>query len=182
MRERLAVPLRSLQPLSLPLLALLTTLTAFGAGLTLMTHMHHRALRFIEPGAMESFDSGYELLSDVTVIPVGVFGLVCTLALLVLRPPGVPRWMLATTAALQLSVFVTRIWMWGAWAEEVREAGSVRLADGTLHPSYTQYMDTNWIRIALIASYAALALTMTVLAARRARTSGAARGAVPAVV
>jgi hypothetical protein len=157
LRERLAQPV----------LVLLASLGAFGAGLSFMTHMHHRGLEHIDPDRMTDYDAGYEALSDLTVIPTGVVGVACVVALLWLRPRGVPLWMLATSLVLQLFVFVSRISMWGAWAEDVREHGSVRLPNGSFHDSYTQYMDTNWIRIAVISAYAFLALTMVVLSVSR---------------
>ncbi|MFD4356362.1 hypothetical protein ACFWPX_27690 [Nocardia sp. NPDC058518] len=156
------------QRLALPVLALLTATTAFGAGLAWMTHMHHRALQYLDPTRMTAFDDGYELLSDFTVIPVGVLGVVLSAVLLWLRPRGVPIWLILTTLGLQLSIFITRIWLWGAWAEEVRASGAVRVAGGALHPAYERYLDTNGIRIAIIACYALLALAMTILAARAA--------------
>ena len=150
-------------------LLLLGFLGAVGAGLSLMTHMHHRGLEFIAPGAMAAYDAGYERLTDVTVIPIGVLGLACTLTLLALRPRGVPLWMIGLTLALQLFVLVARLWMWGAWADEVRQAGSIRLPDGAFHPAYLLYMDTNWMRIAAIFGYALLALAMAITAAREPR-------------
>ncbi|GAB4587160.1 hypothetical protein [Nocardia sp. IFM 10818] len=149
-----------------PVLVLTAVAGVFGAGLAWMTHMHHRALRYVEPGRMAEFDAGYERLSDLTVIPAGVVGVAGSVLLLLLRPRGVPLWLIITTLALQLSVFVTRIWWWGAWAEEVRDAGSVWLADGGLHAAYTRYMDTNGIRIAVITAYAVLATVMVVRAFR----------------
>lgn len=153
--------------LGTPAVLVLSALTAYGAGLAWMTHMHHRGLRYVDPARMTDFDAGYETLSDLTVIPTGVVGMACALALLWVRPRGVPLWMVGTSLVLQGFVFVARISMWGAWAEEVREYGSVRLPDGSFHDSYTQYMDTNWIRIAVISAYALLALTMAVLAVSR---------------
>ncbi|MEV6219333.1 hypothetical protein [Nocardia sp. NPDC051833] len=161
---------------ALPVLALLTATTAFGAGLSWMTHMHHRALRYLGPARMTAFDDGYETLSDLTVIPAGVLGVALSVLVLWIRPRGVPIWLPILTLVLQLSVFVTRIWWWGAWAEQVRDAGSVWIAGG-LHPAYERYMATNGIRIAIIAGYALLALVMTVLAAR-ARSGS--RGAIEA--
>jgi hypothetical protein len=153
----------SLRPrLAQPVLVLLASLGAFGAGLSFMTHMHHRGLEHIDPARMTDYDAGYETLSDLTVIPTGVLGVVCVVALLWLRPRGVPLWMLATSLVLQLFVFISRISMWGAWAEEVRDYGSVRRPDGSFHDAYTQYMDTNWIRIAVISGYALLGLAMVV--------------------
>ena len=160
------------QRLAVPVTLLLASLTAFGAGLTWMTHMHHRGLRYVDAGRMADYDAGYERLSDLTVIPTGVVGLLCVVALLAVRPGGVPRWMIGLCAALQAFVFVARISMWGAWAEEVREHGSIRLADGSLHDSYTRYMDTNWIRIAVISAYALLALAEGGLAATHRRRAG----------
>ncbi|GAA2612062.1 hypothetical protein SMC26_10255 [Actinomadura fulvescens] len=162
MRERLA----------LPVLLVLSTLAAFGAGITWMTHMHHRGLRYLDPERMPAYDQGYEQLSDLTVIPAGVAGLVCAMALLLLRPRGVPLWMIGLSLCMQASIFVARVFMWGAWADEVREAGSIWQPDGTLHPAYTDYMDLNWIRIVIISGYALLALVMATLAvSRRGKTS-----------
>ena len=159
---------------ALPALLLLSALGAYGAGLTWMTHMHHRELEYVNPDQMAAFDAGYETLSDLTVIPVGVIGLVCGLAVLAWRPRGVPVWMIGLNLVLQVSVFITRIWLWGAWAEEVRESGAVRLADGSFHPSYTRYMDTNWVRIAIISGYALLSLTMAIVAVSRRKPAGSA--------
>lgn len=141
-------------------LVLLATVTAFGAGLAWMTHMHHRGLRYLDPGQMGAFDAGYERLSDLTVIPAGVLGVAGSVLLLWLRPRGVPVWLIGTGLVLQLSIFVSRIWLWGAWAEQVRAAGSIRLSDGTLHPAYLRYMETNWMRIAVISAYAVIAGVM----------------------
>ncbi|MEV6280810.1 hypothetical protein [Nocardia sp. NPDC051832] len=138
-------------------LVLLVVVSVYGAGLAWMTQMHHRALRYLAPGEMAAFDDGYERLSDLTVIPVGVLGLAGWVVLLWLRPRGVLVWLAGLGLALQVSVFIARIWFWGAWAETVRETGSVWLADGALHPDYVRYMDTNWIRIVIISSYALLA-------------------------
>ncbi len=143
-----------------PVLLLTAVSGVFGAGLAWMTHMHHRALQYIAPGRMAEFDAGYERLSDLTVIPAGVVGVAGSVLLLWLRPKGVPVWMIVGTLALQLSVFVTRIWWWGAWAEEVREAGAVWRADGGVHEAYSRYMDTNGIRIAVITAYALSAAGM----------------------
>lgn len=152
-----------------PVLVLTATAGAFAAGLAWMTHMHHRALRFVDPARMADFDSGYERLSDLTVIPAGVLGVVGSMLLLWLRPRGVAPWLIGTTLLLQLSVFVSRIWLWGSWAEEVRAAGSVWRADGSPHESYVRYMDTNWVRILIITAYTLLAAGMVVRAGRPRR-------------
>ncbi|MFJ8039848.1 hypothetical protein ACIRBX_04930 [Kitasatospora sp. NPDC096147] len=117
---------------------------------------------YVAPAAMAAYDHGYELLSDLTVIPIGVAGVVCSVALVVLRPRGVPLGRVLTGLLLQLSVFVGRAFLWGSWAEQVREAGAVRPASGALHPAYLRYVDTHWIRIALITGYALPAFVMAV--------------------
>ncbi|WP_194820385.1 hypothetical protein [Nocardia sp. XZ_19_385] len=153
----------------------LAVVSAYGAGLAWMTHMHHRALQYLEPGRMVAFDGGYERLSDLTVIPVGVAGLLGWTVLLWLRPRGVPTWLVGFGLALQVSVFISRIWFWGVWAETVRETGSAWLADGTLHPDYVRYMDTNWVRIVIISAYALLAagLLLRMTYVRAAANAGA---------
>lgn len=150
--------------LGLPLLLLLASLGAYGAGLAWMTHMHHRGLEYVGPAAMAAYDAGYETVTDVTVIPVSVAGLGCAVALLALRPRGVSRWMIGLSLVLQVSVLVIRVFTWGTWADEVREVGNVRLPDGSFHDAYSQYMDTNWIRIVLISSSALVGLAMAIRA------------------
>jgi hypothetical protein len=148
-------------------LPVLSATGALGFGLSWMTHMHHLGLRHIDQAKMARYDAPYERLSDALVIPVGVLGVVCSVALLALRPHGVPLWLIGCNLVLQLAVFATRVGTWGTWAEEVREAGSVFLADGSLHPSYLLYVDTNWVRIAMIGGYALLSLGMVTMALTR---------------
>jgi hypothetical protein len=156
------------QRAALPLLVVLSALTAFGAGLSFMTHMHHRALWYVDQSRMAAFDAAYESLSDATVVPTSVLGIACTVTLLALYRRAVTVWLLGLTLVLQLAVVVTRIGTWGTWAQDVRDAGSVVLADGAPHPSYLLYMETNWMRITLVAGYAVLALVTATTAVTRA--------------
>jgi hypothetical protein len=140
---------------------------ALGFGLSWMTHMHHLGLRHVDQAQMTRYDAPYEQLSDALVIPTGVLGVACSVALLALRPHGLPPSLIGCNLVLQLAVFVTRVGTWGTWAEEVREAGSVFLADGSLHPSYLLYVDTNWVRIAMIGGHALLSLVLVTMAVSR---------------
>ncbi len=167
MKPSTTAPATIRQRAALPLLLALSASTAFGAGLAFMTHMHHRALWYIDQSRMVAFDSTYEQLSDAVVVPTSALGIACTVALLALRRREVPVWLLGLTLVLQLAVVVTRVGTWGTWAQEVRDAGSVLLADGTPHPSYLLYMETNWVRIALIVGYAVLALATAIVAVSR---------------
>jgi hypothetical protein len=136
----------------------------FSAGLSFMTHMHHRGLQFVQWDKMPLYDEGYELLSDWTVIPAGVVGLVCIALLQVAKPRAVPRRLVLVSFALQVSVFILRLVMWGQWAEEIRAADSV------FHPAYRLYMDWNWLRVTIIFACAILALFMA-MALLRGRAS-----------
>lgn len=163
-------------------LPVLSATGALGFGLSWMTHMHHLGLRYIDQAQMTRYDAPYEQLSDALVIPTGVLGVVCSVALLALRPRGLPLWLIGCTLVLQLAVFATRVGTWGTWAEEVREAGSVFLADGSLHPSYLLYVDTNWVRIAMIGGYALLSLVLVTMAVSRDDGPGSGRRASRAAV
>ncbi|WP_457030845.1 hypothetical protein [Kitasatospora sp. P5_F3] len=58
----------------------------------------------------------------------------------------------------------------------VRVARAVWLPDGTSHPAYVQYTDTNWTGIAVISGYALLALTTAILAVIRRQSRTVRRG------
>ncbi|GLZ76723.1 hypothetical protein Afil01_15300 [Actinorhabdospora filicis] len=148
--------------LLLPALAVL--LAGFGAGFVWMTHMHHLALPLVADAA--AYDGPYESLTATLGVPVNAIGAVLAVALLVYRHPRVPWWLPALGLAVQAAVWFSRLWLWGAWAETVRAEG-VRLPDGGPHPAQLDYVDTHWIRIALISGYAVIALATLVIAVVR---------------
>jgi hypothetical protein len=144
----------------------------FAAGMVWMTHMHHRGQQYVEAGRLVAFDHGYETLTDQVAVPLAAASFGLALAMNVLRHPLVPWWLPLTAAALQVTAWLARTVMWGDWADQVRQAGGVRQADGTLHPAYVQYMDSHWMRIGLLTVYVLLVLTMlVVVAVRQSRRS-----------
>lgn len=156
-----------------PLLLVMSTAVAlFNAGMVWMTHMHHDGLRHVSPESMAAYDVTYENLAAWVVVPMSVLSVACALAMIVLRDPRVPRWMLGTGIALQVSVWVARMTIWGRLADETRAAGWASRVDGALEPAYAQYMATHWIRITLITTYALLVLGMLVVATARSSAAG----------
>jgi hypothetical protein len=145
------------------LLVFSSAVAFFNAGMTWMTHMHHEGLRHVEPGRMAAYDLSYEQLTSVTVVPLNALSILCVVAMLLLRPRGVPWWLIGAAAAVQATVWVVRTTLWGPLADDTRNAGWV-MRDGLLEPSYAQYMSTNWIRIALLSGYAVLVFVMLVAA------------------
>ncbi|GIG70316.1 hypothetical protein [Phytomonospora endophytica] len=150
------------------LLAGALLLAGFSAGFVWMTHMHHLLLPHVAD--VRAYDASYEALTDNLGVPLNAVAAAGAVALLVFRHPRVPWWLPAAGLLAQAAVWVSRIWMWGDWAETVRAEGALR-ADGSLHPAQAAYVGSHGIRIALLTGYALIVLASLVTATVRSRPS-----------
>jgi hypothetical protein len=96
----------------------------------------------------------WQRLPGVVFLPAGL-ALLGSLAMIWLRPEGVPRWAVWLGLALQVAAgAVTASWFAPLQARMSTREGGLAL------PVYHQLMDTHWIRVAIITAYAILMFWM----------------------
>lgn len=152
--------------------------SAYGAGMSWMTHLYHHALILLEPAQVERLEMAYAGLVEALLLPVGGLGLLSAVGLLALRPAGIPVILLLLSVALALPVLAVRPPGWEPWAELLHITGSLRLGTGELHPAYQLYMEIHWLRV-LGSSLSVLVNLVIALLAMSGRRSGALAVAAP---
>jgi hypothetical protein len=91
--------------------------------------------------------------------PVGLMFAV-SVALLWLRPAGIPRWLLWTAVLLQIAVHTLTILFWAPVQAAMATPTGLSLA------KYEELMHTHWWRVSFFLIYAVLMLWMVVRSAR----------------
>ena len=93
----------------------------------------------------------------VVFVPGGLTTL-CALAMLRLRPPGVPPWMVWLGIALQVMIYVLTAAWWGRLMAELES-----VSGPVYGPMYHRLLVTHWGRVALVTAYGMLQLWMGIL-------------------
>jgi hypothetical protein len=132
----------------------------FGAGQVWMTQVSWKLWSFVGRTEFAAYHRAWWSGIQPMVFPVAGIALIGSIALLWLRPEGVPLWMAWAGIALQAALWVpTAVW-WGPGNARLHD---VHLPDGSLDPLYVKLLVSNWGRVAIVNASALLLSWMSAL-------------------